>query len=43
MSPKQACIALVYITFRKMKGAIVIPFSFAFALLKMMLSGAKEK
>ncbi|QHS58285.1 glycosyltransferase family 2 protein [Chitinophaga agri] len=43
MSPKQAFIALAFITFKKIKGAIVIPFSFAVALLKLMLSGGKGK
>lgn len=43
MAPSQAFISLGYITFRKIKGAIVIPCSFAFALLKTIVSGGKEK
>lgn len=43
LSPSQAFIAFGYITFRKIKGAIVIPFQFGIALLKNIISGGKEK
>jgi glycosyltransferase involved in cell wall biosynthesis len=42
LSPSQAFIALAYVTFRKMKGALVIPFSFAIGLVKNIFSGGKS-
>jgi glycosyltransferase involved in cell wall biosynthesis len=43
LSPSQAFISFAYISFRKIKGAVLIPFSFGIALLKNIVSGGKEK
>jgi glycosyltransferase involved in cell wall biosynthesis len=43
MSPAQAFISLGFITFRKVKGAVLVPLTVAMGLLKIMFSNGKEK